>query len=40
MSLDENDAWSVATAESIQADVIGADRDAFECPGPAYLRFC
>ena len=26
----ENDAWLVATAESIDADVVGADRMAFE----------
>jgi predicted nucleic acid-binding protein len=35
----ENDAWLVATAESIHADVVGADRKAFERLGPGYLRF-
>ena len=35
----ENDAWLVATAESIGADVVGADRSAFDRLGPAYLRF-
>ena len=35
----ENDAWLVATAESINADVVGADRIVFERLGAAYLRF-
>ena len=35
----ENDAWLVATAESLDADVVGADRAAFERLGPRYLRF-
>lgn len=35
----ENDAWLLATAESIDADVVGADRAAFERIGPRYLRF-
>ena len=35
----ENDAWLVATAESIDADVVGADRAAFERLGERYLRF-
>ena len=35
----ENDAWLVATAESIDADVVGADRTAFERLGARYLRF-
>jgi predicted nucleic acid-binding protein len=35
----ENDAWLVATAESISADVVGADRAAFERLGARYLRF-
>jgi hypothetical protein len=35
----ENDAWLVATAESIDADVVGADRVAFERLGERYLRF-
>lgn len=38
--LGENDAWLVATAESINADVVGADRAAFERLGTRYLRFC
>jgi len=33
--LGENDAWLVATAESIDADVVGADRIAFERLGGA-----
>jgi predicted nucleic acid-binding protein len=37
--LSENDAWLVATAESIDADVLGADRAAFERLGARYLRF-
>lgn len=35
----ENDAWLVATAESIDADVVGADRAAFERLGGRYVRF-
>jgi predicted nucleic acid-binding protein len=35
----ENDAWLVATADSLNADVVGADRVAFERLGPRYLRF-
>jgi predicted nucleic acid-binding protein len=35
----ENDAWLVATAESIDADVVGADRIAFERLGTRYLRY-
>ena len=35
----ENDAWLVATAESIDADVVGADRAAFERLGARHLRF-
>ena len=35
----ENDAWLVATAESIDADVVGADRAAFDRLGKRYLRF-
>jgi predicted nucleic acid-binding protein len=38
--LGENDAWLVATAESLNADVVGADRGAFERLGARYLRFC
>jgi hypothetical protein len=37
--LGENDAWLVATAESIDADIVGADRTAFERLGARYLRF-
>jgi predicted nucleic acid-binding protein len=37
--LGENDAWIVATAELLDADVVGADRKAFERLGPRYLRF-
>jgi predicted nucleic acid-binding protein len=37
--LGENDAWLVATAESIDADVVGADRAAFERLGARYLCF-
>ena len=35
----ENDAWLVATAESIDADIVGADRAAFTRLGERYLRF-
>jgi predicted nucleic acid-binding protein len=35
----ENDAWLVATAESINADLVGSDRNAFERLGSSYLRF-
>jgi predicted nucleic acid-binding protein len=37
--LGENDAWLVATAESIDADIVGSDRRAFERLGDRYLRF-
>lgn len=37
--LGENDAWLVATAESIDADVVAADRSAFDRLGARYLRF-
>jgi predicted nucleic acid-binding protein len=37
--LGENDAWLVATAMSIDADVVGADRAAFERLGERYLQF-
>jgi hypothetical protein len=36
--LGENDAWLVATAESIDADIVGADRAAFEQLGNRHLR--
>jgi hypothetical protein len=35
----ENDAWLVATADSLDADVVGADRPAFDRLGARYLRF-
>jgi predicted nucleic acid-binding protein len=35
----ENDAWLVATAESLDADLVGADRTAFARLGARYLRF-
>jgi predicted nucleic acid-binding protein len=35
----ENDAWLVATAELLDADVVGDDRVAFERLGDRYLRF-
>jgi predicted nucleic acid-binding protein len=35
----ENDAWLVATADALDADVVGADRTAFERLGRRYLRF-
>ena len=34
----ENDAWLVATAQSLDADLAGADRAAFERLGERYLR--
>jgi len=37
--LSENDAWIVATAESMDADVVAADRTAFERLGNRYLRY-
>jgi predicted nucleic acid-binding protein len=37
--LSENDAWLVATADVLNADVVGADRAAFERLGRRYLRF-
>jgi predicted nucleic acid-binding protein len=37
--LGENDAWIVAIAQSIDADVVSADRPAFDRLGPRYLRF-
>jgi hypothetical protein len=37
--LGENDAWLIATAESINADIVGADRGAFERLGAGYIRF-
>lgn len=35
----ENDAWLVTTAEILDADIVGADRAAFERLGARYLRF-
>ena len=37
--LGENDAWIVATAETLDADVVGADRPAFARLGSRYLPF-
>jgi PIN domain. len=37
--LGENDAWLIATAQMLDADVVGADREAFARLGPRYLRF-
>lgn len=37
--LGENDAWLVATAQVLDADVVGADRAAFGRLGARYLRF-
>jgi predicted nucleic acid-binding protein len=37
--LGENDAWLVATVQSIDAEIVGADRGAFERLGNRYLRF-
>lgn len=37
--LGENDAWLVATAQVLDADIVGADRTAFERLGARYLRF-
>ncbi len=37
--MSENDAWLVVTAEAIDADIVGADRAAFERLGERYLRF-
>lgn len=37
--LRENDAWIVATAEILGAEVVGRDRGAFARLGERYLRF-
>jgi predicted nucleic acid-binding protein len=37
--LGENEAWLLATAELIGADIVGAGRAAFERLGTRYLRF-
>jgi predicted nucleic acid-binding protein len=37
--LGENDAWIVATAEILGADVVARDRGAFARLGERYLRF-
>lgn len=37
--LGENDAWLVATAQSLDADVAGSDRAAFDRLDERYLRF-
>jgi len=33
------EAWLVATADALDADVVGADRPAFERLGARYLSF-
>lgn len=35
----ENDAWLVATSQCLDADVVGADRSAFDRLSTRYLRF-
>jgi predicted nucleic acid-binding protein len=35
----ENDAWLIATADLIDAEIVGDDRTAFERLGKRYLRF-
>ena len=37
--LGENDAWLVATAESLNAEIVAEDRRAFDRLGKRYLRF-
>ena len=37
--LSENDAWLVATADSIDADIVAANRAAFERLGSRHLRY-
>lgn len=37
--LGENDAWLVATAELLDADIVGDDNRAFERLGARYLKF-
>ena len=37
--MSENDAWIVATADLLKADIVGADRAAFDRLGARYLRF-
>jgi predicted nucleic acid-binding protein len=37
--LGENDAWLLATAEALDADVVGADRAAFARLDKRYLQF-
>jgi predicted nucleic acid-binding protein len=37
--LGENDAWLVATADVLNADLVGEDRDGFTRLGARYLRF-
>jgi predicted nucleic acid-binding protein len=39
LRLSENDAWLVATADMLDADVVGADRSAFARLGDRYVRF-
>jgi predicted nucleic acid-binding protein len=37
--LGENDAWLIATAQAIDADIVGADRAAFERLASGYVRY-
>jgi predicted nucleic acid-binding protein len=37
--LSDNDAWLIATAETLDADVVGADRAVFDRLGARYLRY-
>jgi predicted nucleic acid-binding protein len=37
--LGENDAWLVATARVLDADIVGADRPAYARLGERYLRY-
>jgi predicted nucleic acid-binding protein len=37
--LGENDAWLVATSQCLDADVVGADRSAFNRLATRYLKF-
>jgi predicted nucleic acid-binding protein len=39
LRLGENDAWLVATADALNAEVVGADRAAFKRLGARYRRF-
>jgi predicted nucleic acid-binding protein len=39
LRMGDNDAWLVATAQSLDADVVGTDRTVFERLGKRYMRF-